>query len=171
MTLIPHWLVGLVALQRLFELMLSRRNTARLLLRGGFEVGAGHYRYVVAVHAAWLATLWLTVQPDADVSWPWLALYVALECARAWVMLTLGPYWTTRIIHLPGARLIRSGPYRFCSHPNYVVVAGEIAVLPLVFGQYYTAAFFSVLNATVLVWRIRVESTVLASRRRPGEGQ
>jgi methyltransferase len=86
-------------------------------------------------------------------------------------MLTLGPYWTTRIIHLPGARLIRSGPYRFCSHPNYVVVAGEIAVLPLVFGQYYTAAFFSVLNATVLVWRIRVESTVLASRRRPGEGQ
>jgi methyltransferase len=171
MTLIPHWLVGLVALQRLFELMLSRRNTARLLLRGGVEVGAGHYPYVVAVHAAWLATLWLTVPADAEVSWPWLALYVALEGARAWVMLTLGPYWTTRIIHLPGAPLVRTGPYRVCSHPNYVVVAGEIAVLPLVFGQYYTAAFFSVLNAIVLVWRIRVESAVLASRRRVGEVQ
>jgi methyltransferase len=86
-------------------------------------------------------------------------------------MLTLGPYWTTRIIHLPGTRLIDSGPYRFCSHPNYVVVAGEIAVLPLVFGQYYTAAFFSVLNVLVLIRRIRVENAVLATRRRAGESQ
>jgi methyltransferase len=170
MTWIPHWLVGLVALQRLIELMLSRRNTARLLLRGGYEVGAAHYPYVVAVHAAWLATLWLTVRPDADVSWPWLAAYALLECGRAWVMLTLGPYWTTRIIHLPGIRLVHTGPYRFCSHPNYVVVAGEIAVLPLVFGQYYTATSFSVLNALVLIWRIRVESAVLATRR-AGERQ
>ena len=171
MTLIPHWVVALVALQRLIELILSRRNTARLKLRGGYEVGGGHYPYVVAVHAAWLATLWLTVPADADVSWPWLAAYALLECGRAWVMLTLGPYWTTRIIHLPGTRLVHTGPYRFCSHPNYVVVAGEIAVLPLVFGQYYTAAFFSVLNALVLIWRIRVESAVLATRRRAGERQ
>lgn len=171
MTLIPHWLVGLVALQRLFELLLSRRNTARLLLRGGYEVGAGHYPLLVAVHVAWLATLWLTVPADADVSWPWLAAYALLECGRAWVMLTLGPYWTTRVIHLPGASLIRSGPYRFCSHPNYLIVAGEIAVLPLVFGQYYTAALFSVLNAIVLTWRIRVESAVLATRRRANESQ
>jgi len=171
MTLIPHWLVGLVALQRLLELVLSRRNAARLLSRGGYEVGAGHYPFVVAVHVAWLGTLWITVPAEAAVSWPWLASYIGVECGRAWVMLTLGPYWTTRIIHLPAERLVRSGPYRFCSHPNYIVVAGEIAVLPLVFGQWYTAATFSVLNAGVLIWRIRVENTVLAARRHVGNNQ
>jgi methyltransferase len=168
MTLIPHWLVGLVAIQRVLELILSRRNAARLLSRGGYEVGADHYPYIVTVHAAWLAALWLWVPADADVSWPWLALYLALQCGRAWVMLSLGPYWTTRIIHLPAERLVRSGPYRFCSHPNYIVVAGEIAVLPLVFGQWYIAAAFSILNALVLFWRVRVESAVLATR--PGAG-
>jgi methyltransferase len=164
MTLLPHWLVGLVAIQRLLELVLSRRNAARLLSRGGYEVGADHYPFVVALHAVWLAALWVSVPADADVSWPWLGLYLVLQCGRAWVMLTLGSYWTTRIIHLPAERLVRSGPYRFCSHPNYVVVAGEIAVLPLVFGQWYTAAAFSILNALVLAWRIRVENAVLATR-------
>lgn len=169
MSLIPHWLVGLVAIQRVLELVLSRRNAVRLLSRGGYEIGAEHYPYVVAVHAAWLAVLWLSVPADADASWPWLALYLVLQCGRAWVMLTLGPYWTTRIIHLPAEPLVRSGPYRFCSHPNYVVVAGEIAVLPLVFGQWYTAAAFSILNALVLSWRIRVENAALSAR--VGEGQ
>jgi methyltransferase len=171
MTLVPHWLVGLVAIQRLLELALSRRNAARLLSRGGYEVGAAHYRYIVAVHVAWLAVLWLSVPAEAVLSWPWFAAYLVLQCGRAWVMLTLGPYWTTRIIHVPAEPLVRGGPYRFCSHPNYVVVAGEIAVLPLVFGQWYTAAMFSILNALILTWRIRVENATLATRLRIGEGQ
>jgi methyltransferase len=169
MTLTPHWLVLLVVLQRAFELLLSRRNDAQLRARGGYEVGGSHYPLIVAVHAGWLATLWLTVPPDAGVSWPWLALYLALQGGRAWVMLTLGRYWTTRIIQLPAEPLIRSGPYRFCRHPNYVVVIGEIAVLPLVFGQWQTAAVFSFLNAAVLFWRIRVENAALA-RRPPASG-
>ena len=165
MTLIPHWLVGLVAIQRLLELALSRRNAARLLSRGGYEIGADHYPYIVGVHAAWLAVLWISVPADAEPSWPWLAAYLALQCGRAWVMLTLGPYWTTRIIHAPAEPLVQSGPYRFCRHPNYVVVVGEIAVLPLVFGQWYTAAAFSLLNAAALVWRVRVENAALATRQ------
>jgi methyltransferase len=171
MTVVPHWLVALVAIQRLLELALSRRNTARLLSRGGCEIGGGHYPYIVAVHTAWLAVLWVSVPADADVSWFWLAAYLVLECGRAWVMLTLGPYWTTRIIHLPAEPLVRTGPYRFCRHPNYVVVAGEIAVLPLVFGQWYTAVAFSLLNALVLSWRIRAENAALALRPRIDESQ
>ena len=99
------------------------------------------------MHAGWLASLWVTVPASAPISWPWFVVYLALECGRAWVMLTLGRYWTTRIIHLPGAPLVRSGPYRFLRHPNYVVVCGEIAVLPLVFGQWQIALVFSILNA------------------------
>ena len=168
MNLVPHWLIALVALQRLLELVLSRRNTARLLANGAHEVGAEHYGLLVGVHVAWIAALWVAVPSSASISWNWLAVYVALECGRAWVMLTLGRYWTTRIIHVPDAPIIRNGPYRFLRHPNYVVVGSEIAVLPLVFGQWQIALVFSILNAAVLAWRIRVENAALATR--PGGG-
>lgn len=164
MNLVPHWLIALVALQRLGELALSRRHMLRLLARGGREIGAGHYPALVAVHVAWIATLWTAVPADEATSLPWLALYLALQAARIWVMTTLGPYWTTRVIHVPDAPLIRSGPYRFCRHPNYAVVAGEIAVLPMVFGRWPVAIVFSLLNAAILAWRIRVENAALAAR-------
>jgi len=165
-SLVPHWLVALVALQRLFELVLSRRNTARLLANGAHEVGANHYLLIVAVHLVWLAALWVAVLPSTPISWFWLVVYLALECGRAWVMLTLGRYWTTRIIQVPDAPLIGGGPYRFCRHPNYVIVCGEIAVLPLVFGQWPIALVFSILNAGVLAWRIHAENAALATRPR-----
>lgn len=164
MTSLPHWLIALVALQRLGELILSRRHMRRLMARGGREIGAGHYPIIVAVHAAWIAALWTTIPADDAMSLPWLALYLILQAGRIWVMATLGPYWTTRVIHLEDVPLIRGGPYRFCRHPNYVVVAGEIAVLPLVFGQWPLAIIFSLLNATILAWRIHVENAVLAAR-------
>ncbi len=164
MNLIPHWLVAVVALQRLLELVLARRNTARLLASGAQEVGASHYLLIVAVHAGWLAALWMTVPASAPISWPWFAVYLALECGRAWVMITLGRYWTTRILHVPGAPLVRGGPYRFVRHPNYAVVCGEIAVLPLVFGQWPIALIFSLVNACVLAWRIQIENAALAAR-------
>jgi methyltransferase len=163
-SLIPHWLIGLVALQRLLELALSHRNTGRLLANGAREVGANHYLLLVAVHVGWLAALWLTVPSASAISLPWFAAYLVLECGRVWVMLTLGRYWTTRIIHVPDAPLVRGGPYRLFRHPNYAVVCGEIAVLPLVFGHWQIALIFSVLNAGVLAWRIQVENAALTTR-------
>jgi methyltransferase len=161
---LPHWLVALVALERLAELVISRRNTTRLLKRGACELGAGHYPFIVAVHVSWIAALWLSVPPNAALSWPWLLAYLLLQAGRTWVMLTLGSYWTTRIIHLPDEPLIGAGPYRFCRHPNYVVVTGEIAVLPLVFGLWQQAILFSIANAAVLAWRVSVENNALARR-------
>jgi methyltransferase len=155
-------ILALVTLQRVGELWLSNRNTQRLLAQGAIEHGRAHYPLIVAVHAAWLATLWW-LAPGQPVEALWLAFYVLLQVARIWVLVTLGPRWTTRIIVLPSAPLVKAGPYRFVSHPNYVVVAGEIAVLPLVFGLWPVALIFSALNAAILAIRIREENRALAS--------
>ena len=157
-------ILGLVTLQRLGELVLSKHNTDRLRAQGAHEVAAGHYPLIVALHAAWLVGLWVLVvwrTPAADVSWIWLAVFVVLQALRIWVIVTLGPRWTTRIIVLPGAPLVARGPYRFVSHPNYWVVAAEILVLPLVFGLAWYGIAFSVLNAAVLWIRIRAEEAAL----------
>jgi methyltransferase len=156
-------ILGLVTLQRLGELLLAKRNTDRLRVRGAYEVAAGHYPLIVALHAAWLAGLWyLVIYRDADsVNWVWLGAFVVLQVLRVWVIATLGPRWTTRIIVLPGAPLVTAGPYRFVSHPNYWVVAAEILVLPLVFGLVWYGIAFSALNAAVLWIRIRVEEAAL----------
>ena len=161
---VPWIVIALVALLRLAGLIHARRNTARLMARGGIEHGRGHYPVIVALHAGWLAALALLVPPDTPAQWPWLALFAALQAARVWVIASLGPYWTTRIITLPGAPLVRRGPYRFLRHPNYWVVAAEIAVLPLAFGAWQIALAFSALNALVLAYRIRVEQAALAPR-------
>ena len=153
-------ILALVTLQRLGELWLSNSNTRRLLAQGAHEVGAAHYPLIVAVHALWLASLWW-LAPGRPVDGPWLAIYVLLQLARIWVLATLGPRWTTRIIVLPDAPLVRSGPYRFVNHPNYLVVIGEIAVLPLVFGLWQVALVFTLLNAAALVIRIREENRAL----------
>ena len=154
-------ILALVTLQRVGELWLSNRNTQRLLAQGAQEHGRAHYPLIIAVHAAWLAALWW-LAPGLPVQAPWLALYVLLQVARVWVLATLGPRWTTRIIVLPGASLVNAGPYRFVSHPNYLVVVAEIAVLPLVFGLWQIALIFSALNAAVLAIRIRAENRALA---------
>ena len=150
----------LVTVQRLGELWLSNRNTRRLLDQGGQEHGAGHYPLIVAVHALWLAALWW-LAPMRAVDGFWLAMFVILELARIWVLASLGRRWTTRIIALPDAPLVRRGPYRFVNHPNYLVVIGEIAVLPLVFGLWKIALLFSFLNAIALAIRIRAENAAL----------
>lgn len=156
-------ILAFVTAERLLELLLSRANTNRLLAQGAREHGAGHYPLIVAVHAAWLITLWL-LATDRPVDAFWLAMFVLLLLARFWVIATLGPRWTTRIIVLPDAPLVEEGPYRFLNHPNYWVVIGEIAVLPLVFGLPWVALVFSILNAAALTIRIREENRAL----RPG---
>jgi methyltransferase len=159
--------VGLVALERIVELWYARRNTRALLGAGGVEVGRDHYPLVVALHTAWLIAILATVPPGAGVSVPLVVLFVILQGFRAWVLLSLGRYWTTRVITVPGAPLVRRGPYRFLRHPNYLVVAAEIAVLPLAFGAWAVAVAFSALNAALLAWRISVEDQALAPRREP----
>lgn len=157
--------VALVALERLAELWYARRNTRALIEAGGVEVGGGHYPLMVALHAGWLVAILATVPADAAVSVPLLALFAILQGFRAWVLLSLGRYWTTRVITLPGVPLVQRGPYRFLRHPNYLVVAAEIAVLPLALGAWAVALVFSALNAALLAWRISLEDQALAPRR------
>ena len=158
-------LLALVTAERLAELWWARRNTARLLAQGAVEHAPGHYPLIVALHALWLAGLWFLAW-DRPIVTGWLVVFIALQAARLWVLATLGERWTTRIIVLPGAALVRRGPYRFVSHPNYLVVAGEIAVLPLCLGLPWYAVIFSLANAAVLAIRIRAESTALAGAPR-----
>ncbi len=161
-------LLALVTTERLAELWWARRNTQRLMAKGALEHAPGHYPLIVALHAAWLAGLWI-LGWDRPIVAGWLIVFIALQGARLWVLATLGERWTTRIIVLPHAALVRRGPYRFVSHPNYLVVAGEIAVLPLCLGLPWYAAVFSLANAAVLAIRIRAESTALAGAARDRE--
>ncbi len=157
-------LLGFVTVSRLAELVVARRNTAALLAGGGVEVAPGHYPLIVAMHAAWLATLWW-LGTDQPVQPVWLVLFGLLQVARVWVLVTLGRRWTTRIISVPGEILVTSGPFRYLRHPNYAVVIGEIAVLPLTLGLPWVAVVFSILNAIVLTIRIRAENAGLAEVR------
>jgi methyltransferase len=150
----------LVTLQRLGELALARRNTRRLLARGAVEVAPGHYPAIVGLHAAWLLGLWV-LAPAREASLVLLAVFGLLQVGRAWVLATLGGRWTTRIVVVPGETLAAAGPYRFLAHPNYAIVAGEVLVLPLVFGLVAFALVFTVLNAVVLWVRIRAEDNAL----------
>jgi methyltransferase len=151
----------LVTLQRLGELVLSNYNTRRLLARGAIEVGASHYPLVVSVHAAWLIALWIWSR-DQDVILLALAGFIVLQGLRLWILATLGPRWTTRIIVLRDEPLVASGPYRYVAHPNYAVVVGEIALLPLALHLPLLALIFTSLNAAVLAIRIRIEARALS---------
>ncbi|WP_029007420.1 isoprenylcysteine carboxyl methyltransferase family protein [Azospirillum halopraeferens] len=164
---LPQLIVLLVAAQRLIELVLARRNTARLLAAGAREEGAAHYPLFVALHAAWLVALFAAVPADAPVNGVLLALFVLLQAGRVWVIASLGRFWTTRVVTLPGAPLVRRGPYRLVRHPNYLIVAAELAVLPLAMGQVAIAVLFSLLNVPLTWHRIRVEERALAPRAAP----
>jgi methyltransferase len=154
-------LLALVTVQRLGELVLANYNTRRLKARGAYEVAPGHYPLIVLLHAAWLAGLWWLAW-NRPMNLPLAILFVAIEGLRVWTLMSIGPRWTTRIIILPGAPLVRRGPYRFIPHPNYTVVVLEILVLPLVFGLWAYALLFTALNAGVLFVRIRAENAALA---------
>lgn len=153
-------ILAFVTLQRLAELVIARSNTMRLKERGGAEHAPGHYPFMVMLHGSWLVGLWWfaagqTIQPV------WLALFFVMQAGRVWVLATLGRRWTTRIITVPGEVLVSKGPYRFVSHPNYVIVVIEIAALPMAFGLHLFAAVFSLLNALILIVRIRAENSAL----------
>ena len=164
-TALAYAVLALVALQRLSELPLSARNTKALLARGAVESGAGHYPLIVALHGLWLGAIALFLPHPTPFYWPLLAIFALFQLLRLWVIRALGVFWTTRIITLPGAPLVKSGPFRYLRHPNYLAVAGEILFLPLAFGEWTVAIVFSLLNAGLLLWRIRQEDIALSSRR------
>ncbi len=155
----------LVVVQRAVELGVAARNTARLRIEGASEVDAQGYPWFVGLHGAWVASLLLLVPGDAAPSWPLLAAFAALQLGRLWVIAALGRRWTTRVMVLPGARLVEAGPYRYLRHPNYAVVAGEIAILPLAFGAVAVALFFSAGNLALTARRIAIENRALAPYR------
>lgn len=167
---VAQWIVIAVALQRLAELAYARRNEARLRALGAIEAGAGHYPLLILLHGAWLLTLFAAAASTTTMSWWPLALFALLQVGRLWVIASLGPYWTTRILTLPGAPLVSRGPYRLCRHPNYLIVVAEIACLPLAFDAWQVSVLFTLLNAAILGWRIRVEDGLLAARRAAAPG-
>jgi methyltransferase len=159
---ILYAVLGFVVLQRAAELGYAATNTRRLRARGAAEFDARGYPWFVVLHGAWLASLFVLVPATTAPSWPLLALYAVLQLGRLWVIATLGRRWTTRIIVLPGAPPLKTGPYRYLRHPNYAVVAAEIAVLPLAFGATAIALVFSAANAVATARRIRIENRAFA---------
>jgi methyltransferase len=157
--------VVLVAVQRLLELALSRRNERKLRARGAVERGSGHYPVMVAVHTMWLASTLvegLVRGPEIPAWWPVpLAAFLLVQPLRYWAILSLEESWNTRVLVVPGGKLVGSGPYRYFPHPNYVVVAVEILTFPLIFGDWITAVVFSLLNAALLYVRIKTENRAL----------
>jgi methyltransferase len=156
-----HAVLAFVLLQRGGELLLARANTARLLRLGAIEIDRGGYKFLVALHAAWLAALFMMVPAAAPPDWPLLAVFGMLQAARIWVIASLGGRWTTRLIVVPGAPLVAAGPYRWLNHPNYLIVAAEVAILPLAFAAVAIAVGFSACNGLLLARRIRIEGSAL----------
>lgn len=159
-------LILAVAAERVAELGVARRNRAWTLARAGVEHGRGHYPVMVALHTGLLACCLLEpVLADRPflpaLGWPMLALAAGSQALRWWCITTLGPYWNTRVIVVPGARLVGVGPYRFLRHPNYLAVVVEVAALPLVHSAWLTATVFTVANAMLLTVRIRCENAAL----------
>ncbi|WET76441.1 isoprenylcysteine carboxyl methyltransferase family protein [Amycolatopsis sp. QT-25] len=161
-------LVGLVAAERLAELVVAKRNLAWSLARGGRETGFGHYPFMVVLHTGLLAgcllEVWLAGRVFTPVlGWLMLALVLASQALRWWCIRALGRQWNTRIVVVPGLPRVTGGPYRLLPHPNYVAVVVEGFALPLVHGAWLTALVFSVLNAGLLTVRIRAENRALRS--------
>lgn len=156
-----------VAAERVAELLVARRNAAWTLTRAGMEHGRGHHPVMVALHTGLLACCLLEpVLADRPflpaLGWPMLALALLAQALRWWCITTLGPYWNTRVIVVPGARLVGTGPYRLLRHPNYVAVVVEVAALPLVHSAWLTATVFTAANAVLLTVRVRCENAALA---------
>jgi methyltransferase len=160
-----HAVLALVLLQRGGELILARANTVRLLRLGAVELDRTGYKFFVLLHAAWLIALAVTVPGATHPHWPLLALFFLLQAGRVWVIASLGRRWTTRLMVRPGAALVTTGPYRLFRHPNYLIVLGELAILPLAFNAFAVAVAFSIGNAVLLLRRIRIEHAALGLSR------
>ena len=158
-------IIAIVIIQRLVELIIAKRNEKWMRSQGAFEAGAGHYPIMVSMHMAFFISLILEVlvidRPLSPLWIPLLSLFLIAQIARIWCLTSLGKFWNTKIIILPGADVVKKGPYQFIRHPNYVIVATELLVLPLLFSAYFTAVVFSLLNLWMLSVRIPIEEKAL----------
>lgn len=154
-------ILGLVVLQRVSELYLSKRNTKLLLAEGSVEYYPGHYPLIVILHFFWLLALIISVSPLTSINLYLLIIFLALQFARYYVISTLGKFWTTRIMRNPKITLVSTGIYKFIKHPNYLIVAIEIYLLPLVFGMLRLSLLFGTLNLVILAIRIHYENKAL----------
>jgi methyltransferase len=161
----PQVAALLVLLQRGAEELYSARNTRKLLAEGGHEEGRDYYPVVAVTHLAWIAAIFSLIPPDAPIVWPLLVLYLVLQAARYWIIGTLGPYWTHRIITLEKAPVVRKGPYSWVRHPNYMVTIAETLLLPMVFGASALGAIMAAIWSAVLYYKIVLEDAALAKRR------
>ena len=160
-------LVAVVGLERIAELVVSKRNLAWSRARGGVEFGSGHYPAMVSLHTGLLLgclaeVFWLDRPFLPMLGWPMLAVVIAAQALRWWCIATLGQQWNTRVVVVPGAPRVTGGPYRLMSHPNYIAVIVEGIALPLVHSAWITACVFTVLNAVLLTTRINTENAALA---------
>jgi len=157
--------VSFVIIQRIVELFVARTNEKWIRSQGGYEVGAKHYPFMVAMHVGFFISLiieFLVFDRSLPAFWILLfVIFVMLQMMRIWVISSLGRYWNTKILVLPGAHVVKKGPFHFIRHPNYVVVTLEIIVIPLMLGAYFTALLFTILNFIILSVRIPVEEAAL----------
>jgi methyltransferase len=157
--------ISIIILQRGAELAVARSNEKWMKGRGAVEFGQRHYPWIVAVHSSFFVCYLLEViiyEKNLSPFWPiLLILFFLTQAGRIWALISLGKYWNTKIIVLPGAEVVRRGPYRFIKHPNYAIVAAEFLVIPLMFQAYITAALFTLLNLVVLSVRIPAEEKAL----------
>jgi methyltransferase len=155
--------ISFVILLRIGELFLSRSNEKWLLLNGALEYGQKHYPLIVMLHTSFLISVIVEYSINQSVSYSLflLILYFFVLALKAWVIVSLGKFWNTKIFHIPDIALIKSGPYTYFKHPNYLIVIIEIAVIPLIFQLYFTAIVFSVLNSILLFVRIKEENKAL----------
>jgi methyltransferase len=155
-----------VIVQRLLELRVAKRNEAWARSKGAIEHAPEHYPWMVAMHTAWILAMFFESLARGSQLGPlwfvWLSVFVLAQFGRYWAISSLGSYWNTRILIVPGAKLVRRGPYQFTPHPNYVVVALELLTGPLIFGAWITAIIWTVLNAILLLGvRIPAEERAL----------
>ncbi|MDI2586081.1 isoprenylcysteine carboxyl methyltransferase [Psychrobacillus sp. NEAU-3TGS] len=158
-------IICLVIAQRIIEVLIAKRNEKKMLARGAYEVGASHYPYMIALHVSFFVCLIAEVvflnQRISPLFPLFMLIFLFVQALRIWCLTSLGTFWNTKIMILPGANVVKSGPYLFIRHPNYVVVCIEIALLPLMFQAYFTAICFTLLNLAMLSVRIPLEEKAL----------
>ena len=160
-------LMAFIISQRLVELWWANRNTKRLISLGGKEYSPKHYSLIVALHTTWIVAILVLIlrNPAVEISAIYFTFFAILTAFRAWILVTLGSYFTTKIISLPGAPLRKNGPYKFIKHPNYALVVCEIFVVPMIFGFWQVASIWGLLNIGILAFRIHEEDLALRERR------
>lgn len=157
--------IGFIIFQRITELVIAKRNEKWMKSQGAIEFGRGHYPAMVAIHTAFFLSFILEViyfQKDLSAYWPLLfTVFLITQAMRVWALTSLGRFWNTKIIILPGAEVIKKGPYKLIKHPNYLIVAVELIVIPLIFNAFVTMIAFTLLNIMILSIRIPAEERAL----------